>query len=218
MTSTYWYPHVPKTPLADIPAVARRQWVDRHEDTYIVQRHLVAPAIRLHISGIGDAPLDLYLAVDAHSFDSPIYKGIHALFNRVGISFVAHIEGGWVDQFDEYHRMPDTVETIRKYDSRVWPGERHVLCAANRFELHDGSKVVVTGARHYSRNMTAIAKLLRNTKVIVRTQVIDDDQGFIDSVGGYLTRTEALALALTGGQVNKERNGAHDELYSEGLY
>ena len=218
MPSTYWYPHISGTPLCTIPSVACRQWNDRHEDTYIVQRHLVAPAIRLHVSGVGDVPFDLYLAVESHSFDSPIYKGIHDQLHKVGISFVAHVEGGWVDQFDEYHRMLDTVETIRKHDSRVWPEGRHVLCAANRFELYDGSKVVVTGARHYSRNMTAIAKLLRDSKVIVRTQVIDDDQGFIDSAGSYLTRTEALALALAGGQVDKERNGAHDELYSEGLY
>lgn len=218
MSSTYWYPHKAGTPIAEIPSVARRQWDSSKGDVYIVQRHLTAPAVRLHISGQGDVPFDLILLLEAHTFDSAIYKGVHDLLHKGGISFVAHLEGGWGDQFDEYHRMLDTVETIRVHDTRVWPEGRHVLCAANRFELHDGSKVVVTGARHYSRNMTAIAKLLRDTKVIVRTQVIDDDQGFIDSAGGYLTRTEALALALAGGQVDKERNGAHDELYSEGLY
>ena len=84
-----------------------------------------------------------------------------------------------------------------------------VVCAANR--LPNG--VILCGARHWDGVMHKQADAMEINGFA------NEDQGFIDQFGDFLTRKEALKIVLENGQpFNAERNGSKDELYSEGLY
>jgi hypothetical protein len=93
-------------------------------------------------------------------------------------------------------------EDYRKYN--------RIVCAAIRGE--DGA--VVSGVRHYSADMCATIGLMRNPDNFYHRN--DDDQGFIDRNGSYLTRREAFVVALIAGQIPLDTEG--DLLYSEMLY
>jgi hypothetical protein len=45
-----------------------------------------------------------------------------------------------------------------------------------------------------------------------------EDQGFLDEGGRYLTRKQALVSAEVNGQLRKDRQIWHGELYSENLW
>lgn len=45
-----------------------------------------------------------------------------------------------------------------------------------------------------------------------------DDQGFLDSAGNYLTRSQAYRLAEAAGQLRADRPNWDYELYSENLW
>jgi hypothetical protein len=93
---------------------------------------------------------------------------------------------------------------------------RRVVCAAIR--AADGS--LLFGIRHYSQDMhEQIAQRNDGLKFIHRH---DEDQGFVDQRGVFMSRHEAFQVALAAGQiVNPEANGNDPDgpkLYSEGLY
>lgn len=94
---------------------------------------------------------------------------------------------------------------------------RRVVCAAIR--AADGT--VLLGIRHYSQDMhDQIARTIDGAKFYNRRE---DDQGFVDQHGVYLTRREAMRVALAAGQVIDYPSCIHGldgdvKLTSEGLY
>lgn len=94
--------------------------------------------------------------------------------------------------------------------------ERRVVCAAIR--AADGS--VLLGTRHYSKDMHAqIAARRDGGKFASR---LDDDQGFVDQHGVFMSRHEAYQVALAAGQIRYPdacgQGVDGPKLYSEGLY
>lgn len=91
-----------------------------------------------------------------------------------------------------------------------------VVCAAIR--AADGE--VLLGIRHYSRDMRE--QIERRTDGAKFTHRHDEDQGFVDQFGNYMTREQAHRLALQNGQIiHPEACGQGldgPKLYSEGLY
>lgn len=94
---------------------------------------------------------------------------------------------------------------------------RRVVCAAIR--AADGS--VLLGIRHYSQDMhDQISLRLDGSKFKNRH---DEDQGFVDRYGVFMSREEAYQVAEAAGQIvypeacGEGPNGTR-KLYSEGLY
>lgn len=94
--------------------------------------------------------------------------------------------------------------------------KRRVVCSAIR--AADGT--LLLGIRHYSRDMhEQIAKRKDGEKFKHR---LDEDQGFVDQWGKFMTREEAYRIAELSGQIirpghcGEGLNGL--KLYSEGLY
>lgn len=94
--------------------------------------------------------------------------------------------------------------------------QRRVVCAAIR--AADGS--LLLGIRHYSRDMHEQINYRRDGPMFKHRH--DEDQGFVDQYGVYMSREEAYQVALAAGQIKRPLacgyglNGP--KLYSEGLY
>lgn len=85
--------------------------------------------------------------------------------------------------------------------------DRRVVCAA----IRQTNGFVICGARHFD--------------TIMREQIEHSDlnwkqaeQGFITQRGEFLTREQALHVALANGQVIRRCGGDDHELFSENLY
>ncbi len=93
---------------------------------------------------------------------------------------------------------------------------RRVVCAAIR--ASDGS--VLLGIRHYSLDMHA--QIVNRNDGHKFQHRHDEDQGFVDQFGVYMTREEAYLVAATAGQIVRpeacEQGPTGMRLYSEGLY
>lgn len=93
---------------------------------------------------------------------------------------------------------------------------RRVVCAAIR--AADGS--LLLGVRHYSRDM--IEQILSRHDGHKFECRLDDDQGFVDQWGVFMSREEAYRVAIAAGQrVDESKCGRGingPRLYSEGLY
>ena len=95
--------------------------------------------------------------------------------------------------------------------------QRRVVCAAIR--AADGELLV--GIRHYSPDMRRqIEQRVDGAKFQHR---LDDDQGFVDQWGEWLSREEACELAERNGQIVRPDQvpaalDGRRRLYSEGLY
>jgi len=108
--------------------------------------------------------------------------------------------------------MPDLSTDTLPYHLHPGAKQRRVVCAANR---HMGS--IVTGARHFDPIM--------REQIDARVHGGDDpawwrgsEQGFIDQWGTFMTREEALAVALAAGQRIYRCGGDETKLFSENLY
>ncbi len=93
---------------------------------------------------------------------------------------------------------------------------RRVVCAAIR--AADGS--VLLGIRHYSKDMHSQINARIDRVAFLHRH--DEDQGFVDQYGVYMSREEAYSVALVAGQIiHPEACGEGldgPKLYSEGLY
>jgi hypothetical protein len=94
--------------------------------------------------------------------------------------------------------------------------QRRIVCAAIR--AADGS--LLLGIRHYSRDMRdQIEQRMDCAKFYHR---LDEDQGFVDQHGVFLSRIEAYQVAQAAGQIFRPDACGHGvdgmRLYSEGLY
>jgi hypothetical protein len=94
----------------------------------------------------------------------------------------------------------------------VEPPVRRVVCAAVRSD--DGD--VLVGVRHYSPDMHAQIHARRDGAKFCHR--FDDDQGFVDQRGAYMTREEAHAVATQRGQIVRRCAGDETRLFSENLY
>lgn len=94
--------------------------------------------------------------------------------------------------------------------------QRRVVCAALR--ASDGR--LLLGIRHYSRDMHE--QLARRDDRNRFQHLLDENQGFVDQFGVYMTREEAYRVAEAAGQIiHPEACGQGldgPKLYSEGLY
>lgn len=94
--------------------------------------------------------------------------------------------------------------------------QRRVVCAA----IRAADQSVLLGIRHYSADMHAQIDARRDGEKFKHRN--DQDQGFVDQWGKYMTRDEAYQVAQAAGQVlhpnacGNELDGP--KLYSEGLY
>ena len=93
---------------------------------------------------------------------------------------------------------------------------RRVVCAAIR--AADGA--VLLGVRHYSQDMHDQIAARRDGEKFKHRH--DEDQGFVDQRGVFMSREEAYLVADKQGQV-WDRQACGDglegrKLYSEGLY
>ena len=89
---------------------------------------------------------------------------------------------------------------------------RRVVCAANRHE-----DTLVLGARHFDSTMHSI--IARLDKQFLPDFPSTWEQGFIDQHGRFMTRREALYVAIAAGQiVGRVKHGPQDVLFSEDLY
>lgn len=94
--------------------------------------------------------------------------------------------------------------------------QRRIVCAAIRSA--DGG--VLIGVRHYSRDMHQQIHLRTDGSKFLHRH--DEDQGFIDQHGVFLSREDAYSVALAAAQIiHPEACGEGldgPKLYSEGLY
>ena len=106
--------------------------------------------------------------------------------------------------------------TCKIYSDTPGRTKRRVVCAAIRSD--DGD--VLIGIRHYSRDMHAQIEARHDGAKFKHRH--DDDQGFVDQHGVYMTREEAYKVAESAQQLfdisacGKGLDGP--KLYSEGLY
>lgn len=94
--------------------------------------------------------------------------------------------------------------------------QRRVVCAAIR--AADGE--LLLGIRHYSADMhRQIDMRIDGNKFKHR---LDENQGFVDQRGMFMSRHEAYEVARAGGQAIDLESCGEDpvgwKLYSEGLY
>ena len=95
--------------------------------------------------------------------------------------------------------------------------QRRVVCAALRNPKGD----LVLGARHYDGLMRKTLNSLPWGQQIDWKSPFDPpliEQGFIDQRGVFMTREEALEVALAAGQRICRCGGDDNELFSENLY
>jgi len=88
---------------------------------------------------------------------------------------------------------------------------RRVVCAAIR-----SGAVVLCGPRHH--HCFALAHLLTRDGLLELGDPNGWQQGFVDQWNQFMTREEALALALQNGQRVHRCGGDDRRLFSENLY
>lgn len=99
-------------------------------------------------------------------------------------------------------------------DNNIKKPQQVVVCAACR-----RGDIILAGARHFDKVMLSQAKAIDGA--LRPGAGFEFEEGFIDQFGDFLTREEAMAIAIAAGQkVDIERGcGGHkDTLFSEGLY
>ena len=107
-------------------------------------------------------------------------------------------------------------QAMNNIDEAALKAERRVVCAAIR--AADGE--VLLGIRHYSPDMHRQIDARRDGAKFKHRH--DEDQGFVDQWGVFMSREEGYALAERNGQITRPHacgeglNGK--KLYSEGLY
>lgn len=68
-----------------------------------------------------------------------------------------------------------------------------------------------------NRHHHIIGHIVRTTDH-ARVDAREDDQGFLDEAGSYLTRRQALISALENNQVKQPENVRHEMLFSEDVW
>ena len=94
-------------------------------------------------------------------------------------------------------------------DNNIEKPQSVVVCAANRY-----GELIIPSARHHDKVMNKIILAIGSLNKH------DNEQGFINQFGEFLTREEAMIIARAAGQqISKRGCGGSDTiLFSEGLY
>lgn len=94
--------------------------------------------------------------------------------------------------------------------------ERRVVCAA----IRSTKGKLLLGIRHYSADMQTQLAVRHDSEEFVHR--LDEDQGFVDQHGVFMSREEAYQVALAAGQIRYPEACGQGldgpKLYSEGLY
>jgi len=85
---------------------------------------------------------------------------------------------------------------------------QRIVCAAIK---HTTDEIII-GPRHFDRVMNT---QIKKSDFLGWSQA---DQGFVDQFGTFLTREEALEIAVSNGQIIRRVGGDEKELFSENLY
>lgn len=87
---------------------------------------------------------------------------------------------------------------------------KYIVCAA----IRDYNGTIVCGARHFDTIMQSLIEKLESF------DLNSVEQGFIDQLGIFYNRKDALKIAIDAGQINTRRIKTNpiDELFSEDLY
>ena len=99
-------------------------------------------------------------------------------------------------------------------EANIAPPTRKIVCAACV-----AGDLIIAGARHWDSVMNNVLDTLQAEGSKLKGK--DFKQGFIDQYGIYLSREDAMKVALSAGQdIDIERccGGSKTTLYSEGLY
>lgn len=109
------------------------------------------------------------------------------------------------------------------FEPLVWISEnafnrRVIVSAANKYELTDGREVIIPCVRHSSVELHKNINILKEVGLLTSGHCKPKNQGFVDQYCNWWSREDAYVIAKAAGQVNDDRNGSDDELFSEGLY
>lgn len=88
--------------------------------------------------------------------------------------------------------------------------QRRVVCAA----LRESSGEIICSPRHFDPMMRNQIKL--NLIPLVNWKIAE--QGFVDKFGNFMTREEAMTVAVAAGQIVRSIPGNSGQLFSENLY
>lgn len=95
---------------------------------------------------------------------------------------------------------------------------RRIVCAANRLYFNPDSEIeqlIICGARHNDSLMISQKQHLDD---YVLSQIIGEEQGFVDQYGTFHTREDAHKIATKQDQFFRRCGGDEIRLYSENLY
>ena len=105
------------------------------------------------------------------------------------------------------NRLPSVIPALQSNQPTTLP--ELVVCAACR-AVSNGKEHIVLGVRHFDR-------LMSETIETMGINDLDFEEGFITNKGRYITRQEAMQLAIANNQIR--RIVSDDiQLYSENLY
>lgn len=86
--------------------------------------------------------------------------------------------------------------------------KQYIVCAAHKKENR-----IITGARHYDSIICQQIELTEGYDWWAGAE-----QGFIDQNGNFLTREDALKIAMENNQIRRRCGGDDGQLFSENLY
>lgn len=112
-----------------------------------------------------------------------------------------------------YITDPDDITQV--YISETTSVKRHIVCAANKFEIPGADDIIVCGARHHDPIMR---KVLNGLKVAYPHGCAHGDQGFIDQYQQWVSRKDARHIVIANKQPLRDGECLYDKLFSENLY
>ena len=118
---------------------------------------------------------------------------------------------------------PSTSQTVNDITKGRHGIQRVVVCAANKVysDVWEDGWLIIPANRHHSPLMNKLYDALDCSRFTgsIKLDLRRTEQGFIDQWGDFMSREEALKVALASGQrINMKRNGSSTQLFSEGLY
>ena len=97
------------------------------------------------------------------------------------------------------------------------PQPRYVVCAANSY-----GGFIIAGARHHDSVMRDVTRVLgggdHRTGFKILMEMGEEEQGFIDQYGDFMSREEAAFIVEANNQPMAEKGEAKGHLISENLY
>ena len=180
---------------------------------------------------LGESPVDKihgHYALGISMGDAHMEAAIEGLCAKFGVSAsddaMCMPTEGYITDTGEFISVSDLDFRLAANRLEQTRAERQVVVAAAcRVVMVDATDplhgFVVVGVRHFDPIMRTTIKALGLDRES-RASVMQYEQGFIDNYGTYMTREEALAVAMDAGQIRYRsmKHIPHAELLSEDLY